>query len=127
MPDFGLSRSEILRGRKELEKLFSSGKRFYESPFKVIYQIKPIIPGQSINRIGVAVPKKVVRLAHDRNRIKRKCRECIRLQRHILKQRLEDQRVSLDFFIIYTASDHPDFNFLSDKIILILQRLLTQI
>ncbi len=127
MPEFGLSRSEILRGRKELQHLFSSGKRFYEDPFKVVYKIRPIIPGQSINRVGVAVPKKAVRLAHDRNRIKRQCRECIRLQRHILLKRLEDQRLSLDFFIIYNASDHPDFNFISDKIILILQRLLIQV
>jgi ribonuclease P protein component len=127
MPEFGLSRSEILRGRKEFEHLFTSGKRFYEAPFKVIYKIKPIIPGQSINRVAVTVPKKAVRLAHDRNRIKRQCRECIRLERHILIERLEDKSMSLDFFIIYTASDHPDFNFISDKIILILQRLLNQV
>jgi ribonuclease P protein component len=127
MPEFGLSRADILRGRKELEELFSTGKRFYESPFKIIYQKKPVIPGQTLNRVGVAVPKKVIRLAHDRNRIKRQCRECIRLQRHVLIQKLEEQHVSLDFFIIYTVPSHPDFNLLNDKIILILQRLLTQV
>jgi ribonuclease P protein component len=127
MPEFGLSRTDILRGRKELDKLFADGKKFYEPPFKIVYQKKVTDASQSINRVGVSVPKKIIRLAHDRNRIKRLCRESIRLNRKVLIEKLRDQNASLDFFIIYTGQSNPDFNFLSDKIILILHRLLNQV
>jgi len=82
---------------------------------------------QSFNRVGIAVPNKIIRLAHDRNRVKRLCRESIRLNRQALIERLKEQNFSLDFFIIYNGQSNPDFNFLSDKIILILQRLLNQV
>lgn len=120
---YSLPKSEILRGKTSLDKLFGEGQRMSEFPFRVFYKINPAAEGVSALRFGIVVPKRVSKLAHERNRIKRIVREGYRLNRHPFVATLESQSKQADFFLVYTGKIKPNSAKIHNKIILILQRL----
>ena len=64
--------------------------------------------------------------AVDRNRIKRLCREAYRLQKQPLYDHLTSKGLSLALFFIYTGKDLPDYQTVSGKIGVILQKLVRE-
>jgi len=75
-----LPRSEILRGRKKFELVFREGRVISGRFFRCIFSADPRleIPAGTGVLFGVAVPRRQVRRAVDRNRIKRLVRESYR-------------------------------------------------
>lgn len=71
-----------LRGKKRIQELFSKGSSFFSFPFKVFYM--PAVAGAAPPPVLFSVPKKFIRSAVGRNRVKRRIREQFRLQRHRL-------------------------------------------
>jgi len=65
--------------------------------------------------------------AVDRNRIKRLSREAYRLQKNPLLQRLEEKRLAMAVFFIYTGKELPDYGTVTDKIGVALQKLIKEI
>lgn len=124
---FELPKSEILRGKNKLDKLFSTGSSFYEHPFKVIYLRETIAEPESALQFGIVVPKRIFRKAHDRNAIKRHCREAFRLNKTALKTELEQKNLCLKFMLIFIGKTAPASPEIHHKIILLLQRLTHQI
>jgi ribonuclease P protein component len=117
-----LSRAERLSGKKTIGNLFAHGKRFSFSPFRVIWLERK--DDLSINlRFGIAVSKKISKLAVQRNRIKRISREAFRINKHEAIRELEQQGKKLDFFLIYSGTVQTDSSEIREKIILILKRL----
>jgi ribonuclease P protein component len=64
--------------------------------------------------------------AVDRNRIKRLCREAYRLQKLPLLDLLKKKERSLAIFFIYTGKELPDYRTVSDKIGVLLQKLMRE-
>jgi ribonuclease P protein component len=62
--------------------------------------------------------------AVDRNRIKRLCREAYRLQKQPLLDLLKKKERSLAIFFIYTGKELPGYHTVSDKIGVLLQKLM---
>ena len=56
-----------------------------------------------------SVSSKNFKKAVDRNRIKRLMREAYRLQKSLLQSELENNRLYLAVFIIYTGNSLPEF------------------
>lgn len=120
---YSLPKSEILRGKTSLDKLFKEGQRMNEYPFRVFYHIKPSSEEIPALRFGIVVPKRVSKLAHERNRIKRIVREAYRLNRNAYASALANNNKQVDFFLVYTGKIKPVSAKIHDKIIIILQRL----
>ena len=74
-------------------------------------------------RFGIAVSKKISKLAVQRNRIKRITREAYRINKHEATKELEQQGKKLDFFLIYSGTLQTESTEIREKIILILRRL----
>lgn len=121
IPSNKFPKSNRLHLRKEINELFETGKNFHVPPFKVLYKI--FDRGNGPIKVTVAVPKRNIRLAVDRNRIKRQTREAYRLNCHDTKTYFQEQNLSVNLLLVFNSKVLPKYAILQSKIILILQRL----
>ena len=124
---FTLGKDERLKSRKLIEQLFSEGRRFAVSPFRVFYLFVTPQPGGSKNKLqsGVAAGSKNFKKAVDRNRIKRLTKEAYRLQKQELEVAMEKSKKELKLFFVYTGKDLPEFILVKEKMALMLNKLKT--
>jgi ribonuclease P protein component len=143
------TKAEKLKSRKRIEWVFKEGKSLSVFPFKVFYLVvRPVAaPAPAIAVTSSAAPlppfvppprpaplqagfgagSRHFKKAVDRNRIKRLSREAYRLQKNPLLQQLEEKRLSLAVFFIYTGKELPDYGTVTDKIGVALQKLIKEI
>ena len=136
---FTLGKNERLKSRKAIEQLFSEGKSFVISPYRVHYFIKkeearlPDLPVRQAGRqgkdkssllhFGVGVSAKNFKKAVDRNRIKRITREAYRLQKLSLQKILGEKNIRLHVFFNYTGKALPLFQDAKEKVAVALNKL----
>jgi len=121
---FTLGRNERLKSRKQIEQLFSEGKSFPLSPFRIYYQVTPLITTSSSSlQFGAGVSSKNFKRAVDRNRVKRLTREAYRLQKKQLQEATIQKKLQLNVFFIYTGKELPAFNIVREKVNVILNKL----
>lgn len=114
-------KSARLHLRKEISDLFTTGNSINAIPVRAKYKILPG-PGVPL-QMAVSVPKKHVKLAVNRNRIKRQIREIFRLNSHPTREYFAEKGKRAQIMFIYTTPEPPEYVILESKIILILQRL----
>jgi ribonuclease P protein component len=83
-------------------------------------------PAGSPVQAGFGAGSRHFKKAVDRNRIKRLCREAYRLQKLPLLDLLKKKERSLAVFFIYTGKELPDYRTVSDKIGVLLQKLMKE-
>jgi ribonuclease P protein component len=108
-----LGKKERLKSRKQTELLFSEGKKFTLTPFRVYYTFNKT--ENALLQFGAGVSSKNFKKAVDRNRIKRLIREAYRLQKTVLKEKLNEQNGQLNIFFIYTRKELPEYKEIYDK------------
>lgn len=98
---YTLQKHQILRSKKEIEFLFENGKSIQEYPLKAIYLFVPKndVLNEDRFRVLFVVPKRNIKKAAHRNRIKRKIKESFRLQQFHLN--VPDNQICL-LALIYT-------------------------
>ena len=122
---FTLGKGERLKSRKQIEQLFSEGKNFPLSPFRIYYLVTPVINNPPSNlQFGAGVSGKNFKKAVDRNRIKRLMREAYRLQKNELQETLTQKKLQLNVFFIYTSKELPLFSLVKEKVNVILNKLI---
>jgi ribonuclease P protein component len=123
---FTLGKKERLKSRKQIEQLFSKGKSFPLTPFRIYYMVRPLITNSSSSlQFGAGVSGKNFKRAVDRNRIKRLIREAYRLQKTQLQEATMEKKLQLNIFFIYTSRELPVFNIVKEKVSVILNKLTT--
>ena len=81
--DESFGKDEKLKSKKLIDILFQEGKSVKKYPLKLIYL--PITNPEITNfKTGVSVPKKLVKTAVGRNRIKRLMREAFRKNKYLV-------------------------------------------
>ena len=106
---FTFTKAERVTGAKRVDAIFASGKSFISYPFRIVYlqHEQSPIPDCSIL---VTVPKKRIKKAFHRNRIKRLIRESYRLNKELVND-IELGEQSLDIAFVYvkdTVSDYKE-------------------
>lgn len=122
IPAAGLRKHERLHQDKRIRQIFSSGKGFIVFPFRVVYYLEDCPENPEI-QILISVPKRNVRLAVRRNRIKRLTREAYRKQKFMLNACSAKAGKSLFFSVIFLGTIPPVYSEAEDKIKSILERL----
>ena len=87
---------------------------------------QPGAAGGSPVQAGFGAGSRHFKKAVDRNRIKRLSREAYRLQKLPLLELLKKKERSLVLFFIYTGKELPDYRTVSDKIGVLLQKLMRE-
>ncbi|MCC5927680.1 MAG: ribonuclease P protein component [Cyclobacteriaceae bacterium] len=116
---FTFSKNEILRKKKDIKELFENGSSFFIHPFKVLYLP---YPAEKHHKVIFTVSRRTFKRAVDRNLVKRRIRECYRLNKYILQDNRQ-AKLSFSIAIIYIGKNVPDFAYINGKIIVILKKL----
>ena len=119
---FHFPKNQKLCNEKAIERLFKNGKYLTEKPFRIIYNIDNNNEDIFLKAL-IVVPKKRVRLASDRNVIKRRVKEAYRLQKSELEKYLKSNNHQLNLAIIYQKHKILDYKLIEEKIKLLLSRL----
>ena len=111
----------FLKRKKLIDSIFKNGKYFNEHPLSVRFlQVNEV---NDINFV-VSVKKKHLPKAVNRNKIKRLMKNSVRECVAELKNKISEQKKNYHIAIIYNSSIIYDFDYLKDKINLILTRLI---
>lgn len=105
---YTLQATERLKLRKQIETLFRTGEAFSVFPLRVIYKLQPVAAPDSPVRAGFSIPKKRIRRAVQRNRIRRLLREAWRLQKHDVYGAVPEGQ-QLHLFFVYTGTEQFTF------------------
>ena len=119
---FHFPKNQKLCNEKAIERLFENGKSLTEKPFRIIYNIDNNNEDVFLKSL-IVIPKKRVRLASDRNVIKRRVKEAYRLQKSELEKYLKSKNHQLNLAIIYKKHEILDYKLIEEKIKLLLSRL----
>jgi ribonuclease P protein component len=125
------NKAEKLKSRKRIDQVFKQGKNFSLFPFKVFYQVTPapqlpVAAGPAAIQAGFGAGSRHFKKAVDRNRIKRLCREAYRLQKQPLIDHVTSRGRTLAVFFVYIGKDLPDYQTVTGKIGVILQKLVKE-
>jgi ribonuclease P protein component len=99
---FTFSKEERLTGKTSIDQLFNEGKSINVFPFRIFFKLVDT-PDEPVARLLIAIPKKKVKHAVNRNRLRRLVREAYRLNRTEFLTWLETKSVRLHFALIYTG------------------------
>ena len=102
MGNYKLTRNERIKDKTTFEKLFTENNCLFCYPFKLLFFIsdeKEEIPV----KVAFAIPRRNVKKAHQRNRIRRLAKESYRYRKNKLWETCKSQNISLKIMLIYTS------------------------
>ena len=123
---FQFPKKQKLCSEKVIERLFKNGKSISEKPFRAIWNFKENNDNVFVKSL-IVVSKKRLKLAADRNAMKRRIKEAYRLQKKQLEFFLERNNRQLNLAIIYQQEEILDYKVLEEKIDLLLGRLIKEL
>jgi ribonuclease P protein component len=127
---FTLGKDQRLKSRKRIERIFREGKSINVFPYRVYYMMGDgYAPGGAAYALqaGFGASSRHFKKAVDRNRIKRLTREAYRLNKGGLGQVVEQRKLHLSLFFIYTGKELPDHRLVSGKIAVALEKIVKEI
>lgn len=101
--DYKFYEAERVKGKKRIDALFSKGEAFLTYPFRVSYLLY-----ESENNgasVLISIPKKRIKSAVKRNRMKRLTREAYRLNKNLLKLDFLPENYQIDIAFIYVKEE----------------------
>lgn len=105
---FTLKKEEKIRNVKQIEYLFSHGQSFVSYPLRVVFVEQEGVTSSQVS-IFVSVPKKKLKSAVDRNRIKRLIREAYRLNKYTLDRSFLKENQTLAIAFVYLKNEMSDY------------------
>lgn len=94
------SKHERLTGRIRIQKLVSEGRSVYDTPIKLVGMIMEL-PTPASTQVAFAIPKRYMKLAVHRNRMRRLMREAYRLNKAAYQRRLQESGKQCAWLFIY--------------------------
>lgn len=116
---YTFSAKEKLKSRKQIGLLFTAGKSINQHPLRLKY-LKVESDDAGV-KAAFSVPKRSVKLAVTRNRLKRLMREAYRLNKHILLNNTPNQYIMM---FIYSSNKELPLVEMEKKMIELLNKLI---
>ena len=109
-----LGKDYKLCSQKIIQQIFEEKRSVKQFPFVINYCFAEL-PTEKSFQIVIAAPKRIFRKAHDRNRIKRLCRETIRKNKYLLEEYLSAANKQIALFFVYTNKEEMVYDVLLKK------------
>ncbi|MDR2834897.1 MAG: ribonuclease P protein component [Bacteroidales bacterium] len=117
-----INRDFMLKKRTEINDLFVKGERISGNLLNVfVIQNKQETDAEI--KIFISVPKKKIKKAHNRNLIKRRIKEAIRLNLREIKELCVENRIVLHLGFVYTKFTIEKFGSIQNDIIQYLNKI----
>lgn len=97
-----------LCSKKLIQEIFTKGSRLKKYPLLLRYIKTPENLGAPF-QIAVSVPKRNIKQAAKRNRLKRQIREAVRKNKHIIEENITHSKSSYVLFITYSDRKLIDY------------------
>lgn len=111
---FKFPKKERLCSEIQISDLFQNGESFMSYPVRVVMQVFKPVENPGI-QVVISVPKKKLKHAVDRNRVKRLLRETYRLNKQILLEQVIAQEASVRLAFIWVPSEILDYQRVEKK------------
>lgn len=108
MKRFRFTKQERVTGEKRIETLFAQGLSFMSYPFRVVY-LETTQSGTIPLSILISIPKRRIKSAVERNRMKRLAKEAYRLNKHLFIFRESEENRHLDVAFISVVDKPYDY------------------
>ena len=119
-----LGRTERLKSRKQINKVFAEGKVFQKFPLRAVVLLSPADSSTEILQCGFTVSTRNFKKAVLRNRIRRIIKEVYRKQKGQLYKVLDDQDQRMEMFLIFTGKEIPSYSDIEDSMDQLLVRII---
>ena len=119
---FEFPKKQKLCNETAIKEMFSNGKSFVTHPIRLVWKEEVNSDAVAIKSI-IVVPKKKLKLAAERNIVKRRMKEAYRLNKAEIEHFLADKNRQLNVAIIYQNEKMLSYKAIEKKIKLILGRL----
>ena len=124
---YTLQAIERLKLRKQIETLFQTGEAFSVFPLRIVYRVIPLTDvSASPVQVGFSIPKKRIKKANGRNRVRRLLKEAWRLQKHPLYEAIPSGH-QLHCFLIYTGPPVLTFKEAQDAVLKLQQKFIPKL
>ena len=124
--DYTLGKDYKLCSQKIIKQIFEEKYTVKQFPFVINYCFTEL-PSDKAFQLVIAAPKRIFRKAHDRNRIKRLCRETVRKNKYILEDYLAPKNKQLALFFVYTNKEEMEYEVLFKKTEQLFKKLITEL
>lgn len=113
---FTFKKEERVTGKKRIENLFAHGQSFLAYPFRIVfYEYEYAAASPSVS-ILISIPKKRLKRATARNRMKRLVREAYRLNKNIFQSDLLLENHRMDVAFIYVKDELSGFDIVEKSV-----------
>lgn len=102
---FTFKKEERVTGKKRIETLFAHGRSFISYPFRIVFYTYECAAAPAPVSILISIPKKRLKRATDRNRMKRLVREAYRLNKTLFRDDLLPENHRMDVAFIYVKDE----------------------
>ena len=123
---FEFSKKQKLCNETAIKEMFSNGESFVIPPIRLIWKEEVDSDSVAIKSI-IVVPKKQLKLATDRNIVRRRMKEAYRLNKAEIEHFLVNKNRQLNVAIVYQNEKILSYKAIEKKIKLILGRLKEEI
>lgn len=108
--NYKFRKEEKIIGENRINSLFVDGNSFIAFPLRVVYQKTELLLPSSPISVLVSVPKKRIKSAVKRNRIKRQVREAYRLNKHFLEVVAQSSEQHLDIAFVFVKDGLVEYS-----------------
>lgn len=102
---FSFSKKERLCSRVAIQELFESRSSFNQYPLRIVYRTFDTSDESVGLRVLISVSKRKFKRAYKRNLLKRRIRECYRLNKAGLISKLKARDICMDVAFIYLSAE----------------------
>jgi ribonuclease P protein component len=124
MGSYSFSKREKLCSQKTIDRLFKEGSSVKSYPLRAVFL--EVDKAEAPVQVLISVPKKRVRKAHDRNRVKRLIREAYRLNKGQLTDKVVEEGKQLALAFIYLSDRVVEFHEIRQSMTVMLSEMMPE-